>query len=394
MRITFISVMAGSPWGGSELLWSQTALRLAQMGHRVSASIVHWPQRAAPVFELLGAGVEINQRKLKAGPLGLGAFGRLFQGPLNALVRRASKRAFGQWLSQQQPELICISNGWIGDEQGVLDYCRRTSARYAIVVQANSEHWWPDDAAARRLIEIYKNAARVYFVSEGNHRLLETQLGIQLSNKAVVRNPFNLSRAISLPWPGEEGSLRLACIGRLDPAAKGQDLLLRVLANEPWLSRPIRVSFYGEGPSEASLRRLAVHLGLGERVQFCGHLDDIEQIWSTHHALVLPSRYEGLPLVIVEAMLCGRPIITTDVAGHVEIVEDGVTGFIAEAPTVRHLQLAMERAWTKRDHWKEMGTSASVAIRKLVPADPVAEFARSLTELTAAEQAGRRESQG
>ena len=56
-------------------------------------------------------------------------------------------------------------------------------------------------------------------------------------------------------------------------------------------------------------------------------------IWAEHHALVLPSRFEGMPLVVVEAMLCGRPCIVTDVGGNAELIRDGINGFLAKAPT-------------------------------------------------------------
>jgi len=83
-------------------------------------------------------------------------------------------------------------------------------------------------------------------------------------------------------------------------------------------------------------------------------------------------------------MHCGRPVIVTDVAGNTEIVQDGVTGFIAEAPTERHLHAALERAWEQRQNWESMGKAAAQAIRELMPADPAAIFAQKL--LTVADE--------
>ena len=57
---------------------------------------------------------------------------------------------------------------------------------------------------------------------------------------------------------------------------------------------------------------------------------------------MLPSRFEGLPLALVEAMLCPRPAVVTNVAGNTEVIEDGETGFVAAAPTAGHLDEAME----------------------------------------------------
>jgi glycosyltransferase involved in cell wall biosynthesis len=114
--------------------------------------------------------------------------------------------------------------------------------------------------------------------------------------------------------------------------------------------------------------------GVGDRVHFLGFTDDIVSVWANHHALALPSRSEGLPLAVVEAMLCGRMCIVTDVSGNAELIENNGTGFIAKAPTPDLLDEAMERAWQRRSEWQEMGARAARAIRVHVSADPIGEF--------------------
>jgi glycosyltransferase involved in cell wall biosynthesis len=88
-----------------------------------------------------------------------------------------------------------------------------------------------------------------------------------------------------------------------------------------------------------------------------------------------------MPLVLVEAMLCGRPAIVTDVAGARELVRDGVNGFLAKAPTVELLDEAMNRAWENRHRLKEMGEQAAIDVRKFVSPDPVEDFVRELLAL-------------
>jgi glycosyltransferase involved in cell wall biosynthesis len=116
-------------------------------------------------------------------------------------------------------------------------------------------------------------------------------------------------------------------------------------------------------------------------VRLEGFIEDVESIWKKHHALILPSRCEGLPLVIVEAMLLGRPVIATRVAGNAEVVENGRTGFLAEAPTEAALDAALEAAWKRRHEWRTMGEAAAVSIRELVPPNPPKIFAQGLLAL-------------
>ena len=140
------------------------------------------------------------------------------------------------------------------------------------------------------------------------------------------------------------------------------------------------VSFYGEGKNAPSVKRYAEMLGLSN-VRFCGFRADVADIWKENHALILPSRLEGLPITVVEAMMCGRLCIATDVGGSAEVIEDDVTGFVAEAPTARHLDEAMERAWKARSQWREIGHRAAARIREHIPRDPAALFSNVLVKL-------------
>jgi glycosyltransferase involved in cell wall biosynthesis len=183
-----------------------------------------------------------------------------------------------------------------------------------------------------------------------------------------------------LPWPtATDGVCRLACVARIWPLEKAQDVLLQVLALDKWRSRPMELSLFGEGPMARGIREMADWLGL-RNVRFPGFTDPTE-IWRSHHALLLPSRAEGLPLAQVEAMLCGRPVIVADAGGTSEILRDGEHGFLANAPTVAAVDEALERAWQRRDDWPSIGRAAADHLRTLYPADPCGTFADVLEQL-------------
>jgi glycosyltransferase involved in cell wall biosynthesis len=101
-------------------------------------------------------------------------------------------------------------------------------------------------------------------------------------------------------------------------------------------------------------------------------------MWRDFHALVLPSRSEGLPLVVLEAMAAGRVVITTTAGGSQELIKDGITGFIGEAGTESFDQ-AMERAWQRREEWEAIGMAACKDLPNRLPDSPAeVEFARTL----------------
>jgi glycosyltransferase involved in cell wall biosynthesis len=167
----------------------------------------------------------------------------------------------------------------------------------------------------------------------------------------------------------------------LDPPSKGQDILFEALSGQPWSGRFWHLSLFGEGPCVETLKRLVERFGIAQRVTFAGQVSDIVEIWKTHHVLVLASRYEGMPLALVEAMLCGRAAVVTDVAGNAEIVCDGLTGFLAEAPTAASFRAALERMWARRAELESMGKAAASSIRKKVRHDPIAVFVQKLKAL-------------
>jgi glycosyltransferase involved in cell wall biosynthesis len=278
------------------------------------------------------------------------------------------------------PALVVFSDGSALPPVDLLEACVSGSLPFVTVTQANVEYWWPDDKLAERYRKVVPIARRCYFVSKANQRLLEKQIACELPNAEIVCNPVNVDRNASLPWPplSVDSELRLACVARLHPASKGQDILLEALAGPAWAARNWRLTFYGDGPMKNGLQRMVQYLELQDRVIFAGWVDGVEKIWAENHALVMPSRCEGLPLAMVEAMMCARPVVATDVGGHSEILEDGVSGFLAEAPTAASIARALERLWGHRHNLRMIGETAAKTIRAHVPADPPKVFSQKL----------------
>jgi len=279
--------------------------------------------------------------------------------------------------------LAVISQGENLDGQRQIFYCRAARIPYVIICQKAMEDRCPLDKNRDRLRKSFSDAERVFFVSQHNLTVTEERLGQKLSNAEVVWNPFNVAYQPNLAWPAlAEGRLRLACVARLWVRDKGQDILLKVLALEKWKKRAIEVHFYGSGLNAVGLAEMARMIG-AEQVKFCGFAEDVTEVWRQCHGLILPSRHEGLPLALVEAMLCERPSIVTDAGGNSEVLDDEVTGFMAHSATVGGVDEALERAWNRRAEWEKIGQAAALSIRGKIPEDPSAVFADRLKAIYA-----------
>ena len=391
-------------WGGSEELWAAAARNLAKGGHTVAVCKTVVDRQHPRIAELLHAGVDIydyrrvggvllaratarlvsdnlhrppTETKVPPTPLHFGVGARYWKSRYAALI----DAALAVRINSRKPDFAVVSQGENFDGIRLALACRNQGVRSALVCQTASDFHWPPDSIRDQMQSAFRNAVAVYFVSKHNRTLTERQLGFALPNAEVVRNPFLTDVDGALPYPEDRnGRLRLACLARLFTLEKGQDTLLQILSQEKWRRRNIEVNFYGEGPHRIALEQAAAMLDL-PNVSFKGFTTDIAAVWRQHHALILPSRCEGLPLVVVEAMLCGRPVIVTNAGGNREVVDDGETGFLADGTDVASLDDAMERAWSRRAEWEHIGRQAAIRIRELVPTDPGAHFTIRLTSV-------------
>jgi glycosyltransferase involved in cell wall biosynthesis len=192
-----------------------------------------------------------------------------------------------------------------------------------------------------------------YFGRAQAYRLVESRDWHKLS---IVRCGLALGE---LP-PGEPATgpgLRLILVGRLSPE-KGIGGLLEALALLPEAERP-RLAIVGDGPMRAELDARVEQLGLGDGVTFLGRLPEAETLAeiARSDALVLPSFMEGLPIVLMEAMALGKPVIATRVAGIPELVTDGETGLLFTPSDWTELAAKISALTNDKELWQRLGAA-------------------------------------
>ena len=235
-----------------------------------------------------------------------------------------------------------------------------------------------DNATARwcaRLVAVSESTREAFAAQGFPPELLETVYnGIEL-NGPVAR--ADLRAELGLP----SGAFVVAHVGRLAPV-KGQRELLAALAQVPGA----HAVFVGEdvetgGAYRDELEREAEQLGVSGRTFFLGRRDALS-VLAEVDALVLPSRIEGLPIVVLEAMAQAKPVVATPVGGTPELVVDGVTGRLVD---VDRLADALASLHDDPDEARRMGEAG----RRRAEGFGVEPMARRVLEIYDEAVAGR-----
>jgi len=143
---------------------------------------------------------------------------------------------------------------------------------------------------------------------------------------------------LAAPAPTPPQGNRLLCVGRLSPE-KGQVLLVEAAARLRDEGVDVEIVLVGDGPSRGEIERKAAELRVQGKIRLTGWQSsaDVRRWISESRALVVPSFAEGIPVVAMEAMALGRPVIATYVGGLPELVQPGESGWLVPAGSVEDL---------------------------------------------------------
>jgi glycosyltransferase involved in cell wall biosynthesis len=203
--------------------------------------------------------------------------------------------------------------------------------------------WFP----TKQLVRIfYRFADKIVAVSEGIKTNLVEEFNISSYKIEVLYNPIDLNRISELCKISvehiffKERAPVILSVGRLVPQ-KGFDILL-IAFRDIIKKMDARLIILGEGPEKESLSRLVNDLAITEKVSFLGFQKNPYKFMSRADIFVLPSRYEGLPMVILEAMACDTPVVATDCkSGPREILQNGRYGVLVPTEDIDALSTAI-----------------------------------------------------
>jgi glycogen(starch) synthase len=208
-----------------------------------------------------------------------------------------------------------------------------------------------------------------------------------VSRSSVIFNSVDLP-AIS-PRPLSAEAPRLLCLGRLQ-TQKGFDVALSAMAALKGRFPNARLIIAGDGPERSALERQASELNLTDAVEFIGWVapDRVPVLINEATIVVMPSRWEGLPLVALEAGQLSRPVVATRISGLSELVQDRRTGLLVEPEDVTGLAEAIAFMLAHPETAARMGQALSTRVQELFSwqrcVDAYDEIYRKLGSATAA----------
>jgi len=184
------------------------------------------------------------------------------------------------------------------------------------------------------------------------------------SRSSVIHNGFEVPALLPEPLPTD--TPRILCLGRL-AVQKGFDVALTAFASITDHFPSARLILAGDGPERSALEHRVADLGLANVVDFLGWVSphDVLPLINTATMVVIPSRWEGLPSVVLQAAMMARPVVATRVSGLSEVVVHQNTGLLVEPEDSQALAEAIVLLLDQSETAVRMGLAARRRVQEL-----------------------------
>jgi len=305
-----------------------------------------------------GGGLEHEIREMGVPVTVLGRRGKVHIGLVLRLAR---------WFRQQRVDVV-HTHLFTADSYG------RVAARLAGVpaVFSTAHATVVCEGAARRAVHRALSwiSTRVIVCSEEVGRVMREQDHLRSSRLVVIPNGINIDRLAGACGEGVRAefavphdALLIGVVGRLHPAKGHRDLFAAMerLRNGGLMPTCLVI---GSGDLRRELEEEASRLGLADRVVFTGQRSDVPRLLAALDVLAMPSRWEGLPIALLEAMAMSRPIVTTRVGGIPDVIQDEDNGLLVPPADPAALAGALRRMLTDQQLRERLGRRALETLRE------------------------------
>ncbi len=230
-----------------------------------------------------------------------------------------------------------------------------------IVADRSDPYLVPRNSVIRKARDfLYNFADKVVLQTKRNYNYFSKL--IQKKGE-IIANPVDMSgfKGVALKTPK---SKRIVSVGRLMPS-KNQKMLIEAFAGVCQAFPDYTLTIYGDGKAREELEKYICELQLSNKVFLPGEEKNIFEKIADADLFVLSSNYEGMPNALIEAMCLGLPVISTDVSGAADFIENDVNGLIVECNNTSQLVSAMEKMLSDENYRTACGEQAVNIIDKV-----------------------------
>lgn len=396
MRICLIAFMFAPLVGGSEVQAEKQARELQALGHDVMVITLRHNKQWKKEEELDGlpvirvGGIYNREGWLRIGRLGHLPIDFLFLLSLWRLRHHydvlhslqlsplaAVAALIGKLL--HKPVIVNIPSTGPGKKQQASDAVLMADTLtdadflkidFKDVVVGDIAYLHRSAVGGRAIVRFLRKSDAFYQVLSSRSRPYLTSHGFREEQVVLIPNGVDSEKfrpdAQGRPSPARP-ERDIVCVARLQ-YPKGVDILLHAwgrMMREPdaWRAelKP-RLLLIGEGPLQPQLERIAAALDIQDSVQFLGLRRDVVELLQQAWGFVLPSRWEGMPNALLEAMSCGLPCVATRVSGSEDIIVDGVNGLLVQPEQPEELARALRRIIEDNQLAQRLATEARVTM--------------------------------
>lgn len=281
-------------------------------------------------------------------------------------------------IARRRPQIVhchLFGSNWIAKPLaallGVPVRINHDQCNDALRYERRLARWW--DTLTNRL------SSHVCAVSASTRDFLVKHERLPPSRVSLIYNGVDLAQFDPPKSKPRLDRIVVLGVGRLHHQ-KNFALFLEIAAELVRRGHAVEFRLAGTGPEEGMLRSLAVQLGISERVHFLGHVHDTRQLYACADLLLMTSRFEGMPLTILEAMAMRTPIVAPRLDGIGEILRNEEDALLVEPPERNLFVQSVERLIAEPSLGQRLTDSASAKVRERFSAEAMASRVEAIYE--------------